>query len=185
MEEGKLISLLSNQKTRYQGFEEAKKLSSMSDTLIDKLLECALKENDPSFNGEYVKLCVKNRDVFQIGLKLMLKVTRGTPLEKIGALGALYHVSDEPFIWAPEDEEFRENPRFKDHIKSYMRREEILINEFHACDNIVLKFFFRWALPSKGSSFFKGVPETDIELYSLIENEPELKQLLQDYRDWN
>lgn len=60
----------------------------------------------------------------------------------------------------------------------------ILKSEFAACDNIVIKFFYQWAIPSEKEGVLKGLPETDVDLMEKIKEDKELIELLNDYRNW-
>ncbi len=180
-----VIDLLNNPLKRQEGLFIARTLDSLTDELINDLILCGLKENDPSFNGEYIKLCVKHKGTKNIGNRLIDFFSNGSMNEKIGSLKALYHVSEEPLILDESANRFIENPKFKEHKTAYKEREKILIKEYKKCDNIILKFFFKWAIPSKSSDFFKGVPETYTDLVTLVKNDIQLKEQLTEYTEWN
>ncbi|WP_062062909.1 hypothetical protein [Aquimarina longa] len=180
-----VIDLLNNPSKRQEGLSIARTLDSLTYELMNHLILCGLKENDPSFNGEYIKLCVKHKGAKKIGDLLIDFFVNGNINEKIGSLKALYHVSEEPLILDESTKRFIENPKFKEHKTTYKEREKILIKEYRKCDNIILKFFFKWAIPSKSGDFFKGVPETYADLETLIKDDIKLKKQLTEYAEWN
>ena len=180
-----VTDLLNDPLKRRDGLTIAKTLDKLTDELTNDLILCGLKENDPSFNGEYIKLCVKHKGTKKIGDCLIRYFINGTMNEKIGSLKALYHVCEEPLILNESSNGFIENPKFNEHKTSYKEREKILVSEYDECDNIILKFFFQWAIPSKSGDFFKGVPKTYEDLEALIDEDDQLKEQLKEYAKWN
>ncbi|WP_299316013.1 hypothetical protein [uncultured Aquimarina sp.] len=180
-----VTDLLNDPLKRREGLTIAKTLDNLTDELTNDLILCGLKENDPSFNGEYIKLCVKHKGTKNIGDLLIKYFVNGSMNERIGSLKALYHVSEEPLILDESSNRFIENPKCNEHKTSYKEREKILINEYDKCGNIILKFFFQWAIPSKSGDFFKGIPETYEDLEALIDEDSQLKEQLTEYTEWN
>ena len=179
-----IVNFLDSVDTRHEGLNTARNLIDADDEVINKLIECAIKENDPNFNGEYINVCVKHRSIYEISSILLDKVIKGSEVEKMGALKALYHVREERLIINFEDGTFYESSKYKDNKVEYKKRLDILKKEYIRCDNLVIKFFYQWAIPSEKDGLLKGQAETDIDLLKMIKGNEELVALWDKYRKW-
>jgi len=184
MDQTDIINLLDSYDTRHEGLNAVREQDDINNEVISKLVECAIRESDPSYNGEYIKECIKHRSIHDISNLLLEKVVNGKKIEKIGALKALYHVRENRIITNFDNGTFYENPKYKNNKIEYKKRLNILKSEFVNCDNIVIKFFYQWAIPSEKGGILNGLPETDVDLIEKIKEDKELVALWNDSKKW-
>ncbi|WMX16572.1 hypothetical protein [Aureispira sp. CCB-E] len=151
---------------KYDYLEKMKAKERLSDNEIKKLIRYAIYETDLSSNGDFLKPCLVQIGVKDVSAKIYEYYKNGTIREKIGALKLWYWVREDVDYFCTKRKKLIKNKHaIKNNKTEYVNRLELLKSDFKKCNDVLLKFFFQWAIfTERDSSLFEGLPETVPEL---------------------
>ncbi|MDW7691610.1 hypothetical protein R9C00_17315 [Flammeovirgaceae bacterium SG7u.111] len=152
-------------------------------SLLHLMFKAGISETDPSANGYFIKPYIELLGVQKVSDLLFDYYYNGNDLMKTGVLKVFYHVHWDYYDWDEKEQRIVEDIELKRVLKlEYEERKRKLLIEYQKCDNLVMKFFYQWALPNERDGILKGLPESSEDLVKFIKGDARLETFYQQYR---